>query len=577
MPALIKISDGAISTTKLFTETNNLLFEIKPPQRRFKWTKRQVDQLWNDIHTAYSTNRDSYFLGSLLLVQSADSERVEVIDGQQRITTLSILLAVLRDQCQEFPGLSSRANTLQRHISRVDHDDRPVGALVVKLQDPDDAIYEKLVRDHGSTATIVSQKDPPLNDLLSKAARTLTEHVKKFLEPANPEHRLREFCNFVQDNVRFLPLEVRNEAEAYLVFDTTNTRGMRLSPSEALKGRLATKARENSDLSARLISKWNVTARNLENAGLSINAMDNYLHSVWSAREGYTKKSALDRISEKLSTNDDFKNFIDELEAYSSSYITVAARKEDSSLFRDLRDLRNLNVQCYSFLTMVHKHTNSRFKDAVDLVLTLQIRNVTIGNYQANDYEKDWPKWAGLVREGKLQQAFDEIRSKIISDDEFRRSFEKKPIPSAIVARHLLRRLEAHSVTGSGMTPFEVDVEHVMPKSLVGKLIHDKKLTKNAMRWLEDLEIEIPLTTPQKLTIGKNLDTYLNMLGNQALLNITKNRGAKDLRFSEKTKLYDTQALDSTKSLTLYGKWGPKQIEARQRDMAQRAPSIWAK
>ena len=67
MPTLVKISEGAISTSGLFSETSDLLFEIHPPQRRFKWKQQQIDQLCQDIITAYKANRDSYFLGTLLL------------------------------------------------------------------------------------------------------------------------------------------------------------------------------------------------------------------------------------------------------------------------------------------------------------------------------------------------------------------------------------------------------------------------------------------------------------------------------------------------------------------------------
>ena len=72
MPTLVKISEGAISTSGLFSETSDLLFEIHPPQRRFKWKQQQIDQLCQDIITAYKANRDSYFLGTLLLVVSPD-------------------------------------------------------------------------------------------------------------------------------------------------------------------------------------------------------------------------------------------------------------------------------------------------------------------------------------------------------------------------------------------------------------------------------------------------------------------------------------------------------------------------
>ncbi len=144
-------------------------------------------------------------------------------------------------------------------------------------------------------------------------------------------------------------------------------------------------AREDRDLSEELIAKWNDAAAKLENAGLRINAMDNYIHAIWCSREGYTSKKSLDGIASKLATADRLKEFVQELEGYCGSYLDIVDPKENSALAEDLRDLYRLNVvQSRSFLMMVHKESQGRFKEAVDLVLSLQIRNVTIGPDQAN-------------------------------------------------------------------------------------------------------------------------------------------------------------------------------------------------
>ena len=572
MPTLVKISDGAISTNSLLSETNDLLFEIRPPQRRFKWRNQQIDQLWQDIRTAHETSRGSYFLGTLLLVELDDDRRVSVIDGQQRITTLSILLAVLRDHCQEFPGLSTRADGIQRLISRVDNDGKPVGSLVVTLQNPDNEIYVKLVKEPGSTKSAPAQQD-----LLSRAAKRLTEHVLQYVNVPDREERLRGLCEYIQSKVNFLPLQVRSEGEGYLVFDTSNTRGLRPSPSEALKARLATVAREDGDLSDELITRWNSAAVKLENAGQPIDAMDDYLHAVWCSMEGYTPKRTLDRIATRLAAPKRLDDFVKELDACCDSYLTVVAPTEKSSLTEDLKDLNHLNVQSHSFLMMVHKNSPGSFEEAVGLVLSLQIRNVTVGPYQANVYEKDWPKWAMLVRKGRTKEAFDDIRGRMVSDKDFRQRFEKEAVKSSRTARHLLRRLDPISSPGSGVQPIDVDVEHILPKSVVNKLLDGKMLTKNVTQWVEDLGHNIPNTLDEMEDLGRLIEPYLYMLGNQALLNDKANRGARDLSFAKKRDFYKKQALELTKELAAREDWGLNQILARQKEIAKKAHLIWPK
>ena len=571
MPRLVRISDGAISTGDLFSDSG-LLFEIHPPQRRFKWRKPQVDQLWGDIRKAHIDNRDSYFLGTLLLA-SMEHGKLSVIDGQQRLTTLSLLLAVLRDRCREFPDLATRADGIQRLISRVDNDGNPVGTLVVTLQEADNQTYVKLAKEPGSTTAPI-----PTKNRLSEAVKLLRERVEQHINVSEPKESLRQLCEFVQTGVLFLPLEVQSEGEAYLVFDTTNTRGLRLSPAEALKARLATIAREDKDLSKELIDRWNSVARTLEDAGLGIDAMDDYLHAVWCSREGYTTKRTLDRrIASRLTSPALVRGFIEDLSTYCASYLAVRVPSGKSWLNEDLKDLRQLNKQSFSFLTMAHRHSANRFQEAVSLVLSLQIRNITVGPQRPNAFEKDWPRWAGFVREGRTDHAFSDIRSRMVSNEEFERQFAEVEIVSPSTARHLLRRLDYTSRPGSGVQPMDVDVEHLLPRSVVTKLTGGKRLTKKVRQWIKDLGHNVPETYEDKKALGKVLKSSLDMLGNQALLNYSHNRGAKDLPFAEKRHLYKTQALELTKALADCERWGPRQIAARQGNMAKRATEIWPK
>ena len=580
MPPLVKIVESRLPPGNLFSENNRLLFQILPPQRRFKWKEQQVGQLWEDIENARSNGGGTYFLGTLLLAPIGDvpitDGKVSVIDGQQRITTLSILLAVLRDECYKFEDLRTRADNLQKLISRVDYDGKSTGELVVTLQEPDNTIYRDIVKDRGSTGRYSAN-----NTLLHKATRELAKRVtnriyspKEEDDQKEPEERLRTLCEYIQTRVMLLPLEVPNEAEGYLVFDTTNTRGLRLSPSESLKGRLATIAREDSQLSEELIKIWNSASQKLESAGLPINAMDDYLHSILCAREGHTNKKALDKISYRFNT-DVLRDFVDDLYSYCDSYLAVVAPTGKAWITEDLKDLHHLNVQSHRFLTMVHKHFNSRFEEAVSLVLALQIRNITLGPFQANQYEKDWSSWAKQVREGQVEKAFDEIRSLMVDDAGFRDAFEKAEVPSAPIARHLLRRLDPITQPKSGILPVDVDVEHIMPKSVVNKLTDGKKLTRNVRKWITDLECKIPEGDDGSQELGKQLKPHLNKLGNQALLNENKNKIGKDKPFAEKKALYREQGLKLTIALTEFEEWGPTQIEQRQKQMAERAVHVW--
>ena len=123
----------------------------------------------------------------------------------------------------------------------------------------------------------------------------------------------------------------------------------------------------------------------------------------------------------------------------------------------------------------------------------------------------------------------------------------------------------------------EVDVEHILPKSVVSKLTENKNLTKKVKQWIMDLDYEVPTTRRNKESLGKKLLPSLNKLGNQALLDLKMNRALKDSPFPEKKDCYGMQVLELTNSLTDREEWKLDQILVRQKGMAERAPAVWPK
>ena len=584
MPEILRIEEKAVHTMSLFAESDSPLFEVRPPQRRFKWQRLQIEQLWKDVLAAYKRNVGSYFLGPLLLVplDGGGQPKVSVIDGQQRITAMSLLLAILRDRCVEFPKLRRRSDNIQKALTRVDFDGNPI-STVMTLQEPEKRLFDDLVRKPGSTTNLPEQKSL-LIDAVKNLKRYVDDYMKN-LDPAIDEvEELRQLCEFVQTKVDFLPLEVGDESEGYLVFDTSNTRGLHLSASEELKARLATVAREDKNASERFIGDWNEAASKLDQAGLPIDTMDDYLHAIWSSKEGYNSKGSFNAIAEHLVDAESgrvrpqtLREFGDEIRSYIDSFLSVVNPTGRERLDDDLRDLRSLNTQSVTLLTMVHKHFADQFEEAVGLVLSLQIRNITFGDVRPNDYQHYWPRWAVRIRAGEIKDVFDEMRRLMVSDDDFVIAMEKATVSASSTVKHVLRRLDPINRPGGGVYVVGVEVEHIMPRSVVRKLVKDKRLTRNAKNWIEDMGFPIPETPEDKLKLGQNLEQGLNRLGNLALLDIVENRGAQDRRFEDKKDFYTKQQLILTKDLLEQDTWDISHIVGRQKEMAKRAPQVWRK
>ncbi|WP_415793663.1 DUF262 domain-containing protein, partial [Flavobacterium saliperosum] len=89
----------SLSIKELFGNADSL-YKIPVYQRPYKWESEQVEQLWDDIIEAFDNEEENYFLGSIITAKPRDNERsayVDVVDGQQRLTTLMIMFCVIRD------------------------------------------------------------------------------------------------------------------------------------------------------------------------------------------------------------------------------------------------------------------------------------------------------------------------------------------------------------------------------------------------------------------------------------------------------------------------------------------------
>jgi len=177
-----------------------------------------------------------------------------------------------------------------------------------------------------------------------------------------------------------------------------------------------------------------------------------------------------------------------------------------------------------------------------------------------------------MVRDGCVDEAFFEIRNTMDSDADFLRKMEQATV-STRMARHLLRRLEP----GKGTSPADVDVEHILPKSVINELLKAGDIKGNNRAWVAALGYDLPETADGKKSLGEKLGQKLNKLGNLALLDNRDNRGARNSSFEKKKSFYEKQGLLLTQALTDFEQWKEDDILERQKALAEKALEAWPK
>jgi hypothetical protein len=573
----VNLSEQSTCVQDLFRDS---AFDIRPPQRRYKWKAEQIAQFWDDIHNAYKQGTSWYFLGSLLLQPDLNSGSVSVIDGQQRLTTTMLLLAVLRDGCAQFGANRRRFDAIFDCIRQRDNDGNPVGRLTLQLQDPDDRVLQIMAGSETST-DLPRPPESGTTDRLFAAVSTLKEKLRLFMiEHGGSVTKFSNFTEFVLRSVKLLPLEVTDESQGYLIFDTTNTRGLSLAPSEQLKARIAVVVREDENRASTLIAGWNRVAVALESAELPVDAMDDYLVVLWSSRTGLkvSKRQLVNRITEAINEGRlTPENLVDDMESYVGDYISVGNPNGRTKSDEDLRDLSRLSfTQAHGFLTMSHHHdSGAGFKKALNAAITLQVRNITIGSHRANEYELLWPAWANLVKSGRLTAALAQINRSLDSNTAFQRNFRQAEVRSNGAATHILRKLEESQYPRSGVQLIDIDLDHVLPRSVATKLVNNTRLTQNVRDWIEDLGFDIPASSSESENLGRKIEGFTYLIGNLAILDKSLNRGQRDAAFSAKRPNLRLMGVNLTKAISQKSRWTEKEIAARQKSMAKMAVSTW--
>ena len=236
-----KISGAEYPLAKIFSSEFDYI--ITSYQRPYAWSFGQTSELFDDLYDFFLKEKeDSYFLGSIVLIKSDDSPYAEVIDGQQRLTTLTILLAAITNQ---FDGdLRADFENYIREPGRASQGLKPKPRLALRERDRDffaeyvqGLEFEKLLELEPAQLNNESQKNIQSNSKL------LLNRLEKFFD--SDTDKLCSFGAFLVQRCFLVAVSTPSQQSAFRVFSVMNSRGLDLQPTDIIKadiiGEIATK------------------------------------------------------------------------------------------------------------------------------------------------------------------------------------------------------------------------------------------------------------------------------------------------------------------------------------------------
>jgi len=229
---------NSLTINKLLTDSD-ALYQIPVYQRPYKWGDDEVDKLWDDILESYRNEEPNYFLGSIITAKSGNgSKYLDVVDGQQRLTTLIILMATIRDLFPKINELECEKDPFAIGIDQIKNaimvSDK-FGRLRLATHSNHSSDFEKYII-KGNTLDL---KKPYKKDIRKDEAP-----VFKFIN-TSVEFRIRleelgenecgRLLNYIFNQIKIIRIDCSNVGFAIKLFQVLNARGLDLTNSDLIK------------------------------------------------------------------------------------------------------------------------------------------------------------------------------------------------------------------------------------------------------------------------------------------------------------------------------------------------------
>ena len=331
------------------TEQAAVTYVVPPYQREYAWGKEHYQQLLDDLEE----NSLGYFLGSIICVNSggdALAPRLELVDGQQRMTTLSLMLAAAYAVVQGSYDPSNSDQTadivaLKRNLALNSKHDKI--RLVPQIQGNNKGDYLAVL----AKAGIINPYPPPPNAgnrKIFRAFRRFQKHIKEEIQGdlsgGDAFCAIMDFLAKIY-NASMVKIEVGNHSSAYTLFEALNNRGKPLTAIDIIKNKLLARfERDNPNSLESNFQRWNQILKHLGGDDNNEQNQERFLRQYYNAfrfllNQGgpEAKRSNIIALYEKLINSDPEQFLADLAEAGRDYGLLLQTHEDDDRLSKNLR------------------------------------------------------------------------------------------------------------------------------------------------------------------------------------------------------------------------------------------------
>jgi uncharacterized protein with ParB-like and HNH nuclease domain len=540
--------------------SGNYVFRVPVYQRSYAWEVEKASQLLDDLIAAYQEHEHrsgyDYFIGTFIFCKDDYQMTYEIVDGQQRLITLLLILAVLRDKFS-----SDNKEDLHKYIVRDENSlsKRPRSIRVV-LRERDSKLFETWLGEPGSTCKPLTEGD---SESLDKIRDVLTELHDELKGTSSAE--AKKLALYILNNCKCIFASTSSTHTAHALFKSVNSPGTPLTEIELVRSLVFGEMPDMRE-KKKLADAWDFMEDKI-----GVPDFENYIRIVANTITNIRKTDDLYDIYEKIARDRNSRNnFGQKILAFASMYFDV----EHSSLNvgdaspavqRSLRFLNALNSDEWRsaallWLANSGSSTSHTPIETAKFFRALEALCLGMAILKLNESKRS-SRWRRVMDRISSGDVLSSSTSELYLSQAERQKISEildKPIPKgSAFLKPLLLRLNAEIADGNFqfILPDKAELEHVLPQRPAAN-----------SEWARIF--------PQEAERRKLAD----LLGNYALVSRASNARGGNKSFHEKKQIYfklgDHQSFAITSNITTFDDWTPDVIIERTRTLRQKTQGI---
>lgn len=471
-------------------------------QREFSWTKENIEELWADLISCIkyedsNLSCEEYFIGTLVLAGSDESFEVEVVDGQQRLSIITMFLSAI---CRAMNGIGevrAASSTFETFIKGSDRRGNDFAKLDKRARTD---YFKLLVQDlQLHDCEPVSEEDFLVKDAFTQITKLVSSNsiakvVFKQTRITNEQYKTALDClvDLIADHLKVIRVNVLNTDDAYVIFEILNARGINLGPVDLIKNKVLQEWDEQYPLDFAK-EKWDSISSILSSREVNVNLEDYAVHH-WTTQYKYTSKRNLYKVFKRqwVDGNLDPSSYLIDLHGKVELYMKVVSpqatdwrQADQKPIYNSLSALRIFGVSIMrSFLLALFTAKSNRRISQAQLINTLKrIENFhfmfnSICSLRPSGIEGLYAKLARRLNEADnrrtaneiLQELFDTLDLKkptlsLFQDKFSALSFTNSNTHHKKLIQYIFTKIEANCRDTNEFEPSDLSLEHILSQS----------------------------------------------------------------------------------------------------------------